>query len=107
MAELAIHMDELRTGVADKKYEIGDFAKRLHIHPRHLSNVISKNLHRSPCDIYLEALIDLSKELILSDDRPIYKIADQLTIDRANFGRFFKRHVGLSPMKFRQQQNKN
>lgn len=101
LSELDKHLEELKTGKAARAFEIQDIAARLHLHPTHLSNTIQEELKRSPCDIYEEKLMAISKELILTTNLSIAEIARQLTFDPSNFSKFFKHFAGTTPKKFR------
>ncbi|MFN8256140.1 MAG: helix-turn-helix transcriptional regulator [Bacteroidales bacterium] len=102
LQELDKHLADLKTGKADKTFEIKDLAELLFIHPKHLSNTIQEVLGKSPCDIYEERLIEISKELILTTNKPISHIAQALTFDPSNFTKFFKSYEGITPKKFRE-----
>jgi AraC family transcriptional regulator of adaptative response / methylphosphotriester-DNA alkyltransferase methyltransferase len=102
LQELDKHLADLKQGKAESTFEIKDLASLLFIHPTHLSNTIHEVLGKSPCDIYEARLIEIAKELILSSDRPIAHIAQNLTFDPSNFTKFFKSHVGTTPKKFRE-----
>jgi AraC family transcriptional regulator, regulatory protein of adaptative response / methylphosphotriester-DNA alkyltransferase methyltransferase len=106
LLQLDKHIDELRHGVAEKTFEIKDLADLLHIHPTHLSNTISQVLGQSPCDIYEQKLVAISKELLLASNRPIAEIARQLSYDPSNFTKFFKHFEGITPKQFRESQIK-
>lgn len=100
------HMKDLETGNVERTLDVNDFAKLLFIHPTHLSNTINQVLKKSPCDIYEEKLLSLAKWMILSSDLPIAEIARRLTYDPSNFGKFFKRYAGITPIQFRQANKK-
>jgi AraC-like DNA-binding protein len=100
--QLDKHIDDLRNGLTDRMYEIRDFADQLHIHPTHLSNTINEVLGKSPCDLYEQKLIDVSKELLLSSKQSVASIARQLTYDPSNFTKFFKHYEGVTPKQFRE-----
>lgn len=102
LQELDKHLTELKNGMTDKTFEIKDLAGLLFIHPKHLSNTIQEVLGKSPCDIYEEQLIEISKELILTTSKPISHIAQTLTFDPSNFTKFFKSYEGITPKKFRE-----
>jgi len=102
MQELDKHLTDLKTGKAEKTFEIKDLAKLLFIHPKHLSNTIHEVLGKSPCDIYEERLIEISKELLLTTSKPVSHVAETLTFDPSNFSKFFKSYVGTTPKKFRE-----
>jgi AraC-like DNA-binding protein len=101
MRELDLHLNDLKNGVAEKTFEIKDLAKLLFIHPTHLSNTIQEVLGKSPCDIYEERLIEISKELLRNTTQSIAQIAQTLTFDPSNFNKFFKSYEGMTPGAFR------
>lgn len=101
LKELDKHMLELRSGRAEKAFEVRDIASLLHIHPTHLSNTIQEELKQSPCDIYESKLIAVAKDLILQTSLSIAEIARQLTFDPSNFSKFFKHFAGMTPLQFR------
>ncbi len=96
------HMLDLKTGMVDRMFTIQDFAEKLFVHPRHLSNTINEVLQTSPCDLFENRLIAIAKELILADTTPIAEIARRMTYDPSNFSKFFKRYVGMTPKQFRE-----
>ena len=95
------HITDIKEGRAKKALQIKDIAQKLFIHPKHLSNTIQEVLGKSPCDIYEEKLIEISKELILSSDEPISQIAQHLGYDPSNFSKFFKSYTEKTPKQFR------
>lgn len=96
------HIADLKEGKAARTLQIKDLADKLFIHPKHLSNTIQEVLGKSPCDIYEEKLVEISKELILSSDKPISQIARHLGYDPSNFSKFFKSYTNSTPKQFRQ-----
>lgn len=105
--QLDVHINDLRIGKAEKTFEIKDLAELLHIHPTHLSNTISHALGQSPCDLYEQRLVALSKELLLNTTLPIKAIALQLFYDPSNFTKFFKHFEGTTPKQFRLSRLRN
>jgi AraC-like DNA-binding protein len=101
--ELDKHMADLKQGKAKSIFKIQDLAELLFIHPTHLSNTIQQVLGKSPCDIYEERLMTVAKELILTSNTSISKIAQTLTFDPSNFSKFFKRFEKLTPKQFRER----
>lgn len=100
--ELEQHMDDLRHGRAEKTFEIQDLADRLHIHPTHLSNTLHQTLGQSPCDLYENSLLALSKELLANTNKAVGEIARQLYYDPSNFTKFFKAYTSVTPKQYRQ-----
>lgn len=101
------HILEIKEGRAEEVKEIRHFADVLHVHPRHLSNTVREVLQRSPCDLFEERLLDISKELILTTNLSIAKIARHLLYDPSNFNKFFKTYEGITPMQYRARKKLN
>ena len=99
--QLDKHLIDLKTGLTENAYEVNDFAKLLFINPNHLSDTIKVFLGKSPCTIYEEKLIEVSKELIQYSGKPINEIARTLDYDPSNFTKFFKKFTGITPSKYR------
>jgi len=98
------HMDEFRSGTADRALEIHDFAEKLFVHPTHLSNTIQEVTGHSPCDLYEERLMDVARELLTTLPSSAAEIARQLTMDPSNFGKWFKSFEGITPKQYRERQ---
>ncbi len=101
------HISELKAGTAETTLEIADFAQMIHISPRHLSNTVHEVLDVSPCSLYEERLLAISKDLILASNDSIASIARHLMYDPSNFSKFFKSYTGLTPKKFREAHQKD
>lgn len=99
--ELDKHLIELKTGLTETEYEVNDFAELLFINPNHLSYTIKDVLGKSPCAVYEEKLIEISKDLIQHSGKPINEIARTLDYDPSNFTKFFKRFTGTTPTEYR------
>lgn len=97
------HIEELKSGTAERTLEINDFAAMLFVHPRHLSNTIHNVLGTSPCDLYEERLLAVSKELLASSSDSIAAVARHLMYDPSNFSTFFKTYTGITPGQYRKQ----
>ncbi|MFN8776582.1 MAG: helix-turn-helix domain-containing protein [Flavobacteriales bacterium] len=106
LQQLDLHLSELKVGLAEKTFKIKDLADLLFVSPKHLSNTIQEVLGKSPCDIYEERLIEISKELLLTTNKPISHIAQTLTFDPSNFSKFFKSYEGKTPKQFRELNSK-
>lgn len=103
LSQLEKHIADLKNGLAERTLEIRDFADLLHIHPTHLSNTIAEVLGKSPCDIYEQRLMDVSRDLLLTSKQSVATIARQLTYDPSNFTKFFKHYEGITPKQFREK----
>jgi AraC family transcriptional regulator, regulatory protein of adaptative response / methylphosphotriester-DNA alkyltransferase methyltransferase len=107
LQQLDLHLSDLKVGLAEKTFEIKDLADLLFVSPKHLSNTIQEVLGKSPCDIYEERLMEISKELLLTTNKPISHIAQTLTFESSNFTKFFKSYEGKTPKQFREQNIKS
>ena len=104
MKALDRHMDEFRSGTADRALEIHDFAEHLFVHPTHLSNTVQEVTGSSPCDLYEERLMDVARELLTTLPSSAAEIARRLTMDPSNFGKWFKNFEGITPKQYRERQ---
>ena len=101
LQQLDEHMQELKEGKVERVLEIRELAALLHVHPVHLSNTIKEVSGKSTCSFYEERLLELAKELLLSN-KTIAQVAAKLTYDPSNFTKFFKQYTGITPKQFRQ-----
>lgn len=99
--ELDKHLNELKTGQVEKSMELNEIAERLYIVPNHMSDTVSEVLGKSPCEIYETKLLEISKEMLESSNKPINEIARTLDYDPSNFTKFFKSYTGLTPSQYR------
>lgn len=79
------------------------YADKMHLTPKYLSSVIKQNSGRSAGEWIEERVIMEAKVLLKSGSMAIQQVADELGFpDQSNFGRYFKRLVGVSPKDYRQ-----
>lgn len=95
------HLTELKTGQVQKSIELNEIAEQLFIVPNHMSDTVSEVLGKSPCKIYENKLIEISKDMLENSNKPISEIARTLDYDPSNFTKFFKSYTGLTPFQYR------
>ncbi|MBW8244376.1 AraC family transcriptional regulator [Muricauda oceani] len=79
-----------------------DFAERLAIHPNHLNKVLKETTGSTTTEVIHARIFEEAKILLNSTDWNISEIAYSLGFEEvAHFSNFFKKHVQLSPLKFR------
>ncbi|OYQ32994.1 hypothetical protein CHU92_13815 [Flavobacterium cyanobacteriorum] len=101
--ELSLHMADLENGYVNDKYTIENFASVLCVHPVHLTSTIKTVTGQTPCELYKEALIAVSKKMLLSGQLTVSEIASRLTFDASNFSKFFKKATGQPPSAFKKK----
>lgn len=85
-----------------EKRTIEEYAELLFITPNHLSQSVKSASGKNALHFINERIMTEAKSLIQYTDFDIAQIAWQLNFsDPANFGKFFKRHAGLTPLEFR------
>jgi AraC-like DNA-binding protein len=90
-----------------EKRTIVEYADLLFITPNHLSQSIKAASGKNALDFINGRITSEDKSLILYTDLDIAQIAWQLNFsDPANFGKFFKRHTGFTPLDFRRANTK-
>jgi AraC-like DNA-binding protein len=95
------HLSELKTGQVEKSLELNEIAELLHIVPNHMSDTVSEVFGKSPCEIYENKLVEISKEMLENSTNSISEIARTLDYDPSNFTKFFRRFVGVTPTQYR------
>lgn len=84
------------------KREVKFYAEKLFLTPKYLSAKIKQLTNRSAVDWINESIILEAKALLKSTDQRIQAIAFHFNFpDASTFGKFFKRHVGISPKEYR------
>lgn len=80
------------------------YAESMCITPQYLSLILKETSGKSANTWINEALLTEAKILLKSPDYTIQQIADMLHFaDQSSFGKFFKRHTGMSPLSYRKR----
>lgn len=83
-------------------------ADQVFLHPDYLTRIFKKETGFVLSDYIVLEKVKIAKELLSHTDRPVSSIAS--TLGYTNFSYFtklFKKHVGLGPMEYRSQNNKD
>ncbi|SHM46831.1 AraC family transcriptional regulator [Chitinophaga sp. CF418] len=87
--------------------QVADYAKLLHVTPNHLNRTVKSASNKTASDAISEMLAQEAKVLLRSTSLSAAEIAYQLNFSEpAAFSRFFKKSTGLTPLVYRQQENK-
>ncbi|WP_026714179.1 AraC family transcriptional regulator [Flavobacterium daejeonense] len=86
----------------NKGFTVAEYAQLMNISTRTLSELISKNLNKTPSQMVYERIILEAKRLLLHSDLNINQIGYRLGFDDPSyFVKFFKKHSEISPSEFR------
>lgn len=78
------------------------YAEKLFITPQYLSLILKELTGKSANKWIDEALIVEAKILLKAPQATVQQVADMLHFsDQSTFGKFFKKHMGISPMEYR------
>ena len=85
-----------------EKHVVTFYAEKLFITPQYLSLILKDLTGKSANKWIDDALIAEAKILLKTPQATVQQVADILHFsDQSTFGKFFKKHVGVSPMEFR------
>lgn len=83
---------------------MNDYAEMLHISSKHLSDVVSETLGRSPLQVIHDILLLEAKVQLRSTDKSVSEIAHHLNFDdQSHFTHFIKKRTGFSPQVLRKK----
>lgn len=86
------------------KRTVQEYADMLAVSANHLSQSVKQLSGKNALTFIAERLANEARALIQYTDLEITQIAYQLNFsDPANFGKFFKKQIGLSPSEFRKE----
>lgn len=85
-----------------KERSVVHYADRLCISPKHLSMVVKKVSGRTASDWIDDYVILQAKQMLRSSSLTIQEVSRELNFSNQSFfGKYFKKHVGLSPSEYR------
>lgn len=85
-----------------EQHGVGYYAERLFITPQYLSLILKTLTGKSANKWIDDALIMEARVLLKAPQATVQQVADLLHFsDQSTFGKFFKKHMGVSPMEYR------
>jgi AraC-like DNA-binding protein len=85
-----------------KHHEVSFYAEKLCMTVGNLSRITKAYSGKKAIKWINDVLITESKMLLRKPDNTIQQIADELNFgDQSSFGKFFKKHTGLTPREYR------
>lgn len=86
------------------EHAVSFYARELCITPEYLSRILKSFSGKTVNQWISEALMREAEILLRNPDFSVQQIADMLNFsDQSSFGKFFKKHRGISPMAFKRQ----
>lgn len=84
------------------QHSVQFYADELCISRKYLTKVINKTMFKSPRDIIHQVLAVEARLLLKNSTANVNEVATQLKFsDQASFSKFFKKHVGKSPLEYK------
>lgn len=88
--------------------EVQQYADKIHITARYLSNVVKETFGKTPREMINDMLLLEAKVQLVSTDKTITEIALDLNFnDQSHFNHFVKQHTGYSPLELRKKLSSN
>lgn len=90
-----------------KETSVGYYAEKLCISKQYLSLLVKEKTHVTIGTIIASMRIETAARMLRNPELSIQQIAEQMSFsDQSSFGKFFKKHTGMSPLKYRQNLKK-
>lgn len=100
--EIIVQFIHLLTVHCKEEHDVAFYARQLCIDARYLSRIL-KNFSGMPANGWIDDALMKEAKLYLRDERlTVAQVADVLHFsDQSAFGKFFKKHSGMSPLNYR------
>ena len=90
-----------------KETSVGFYAEKLCISKQYLSLIVKDKLHVTVGTVMASMRVEMAARMLRDPEHTIQEIAEAMSFsDQSSFGKFFKKHTGLSPLKYRQNLRK-
>ena len=95
------HLIDLINGRTIKMLELKDIAKKLFVSHKYLIEIIKDDYGHHPCHFYIQKILEQANALLTNTQLTVSEIALKLTYDPSNFGKFYKKYMGITPGQYR------
>lgn len=93
---------ELLMQHARTETSVGFYAEKLCISKKYLSLIVKEKMRVTVGTVIASMRTELAATMLRDPDLTIQQVAEKLSFsDQSSFGKFFKKHTGMSPMKYR------
>lgn len=98
---------ELVAANIQNETSVGFYAEKLCISKQYLSLIVKEKLHVTIGTVLASMRAEVAARLLRDPELTIQQVSEQMSFaDQSSFGKFFKKHVGVSPLKYRQNLKK-
>lgn len=95
---------ELLSNEGKLNNKVNYFASLLNTTPQNLNAICRKEVGQSSAELLTEHIINEAKRLLLYTDLTVAEVSTKLNFkDNSHFSKYFKRHVGKTPIEFRNE----
>lgn len=95
-------LTELLTENITKETSVGFYAEKLCISKQYLSLIVKEKARVTIGTIISAMRVEAASRMLRDPDLSIQQVAEMLSFsDQSSFGKFFKKHTGVSPLKYR------
>lgn len=93
---------ELLTEHITEHAEVGFYAEKLCISKQYLSLIVKEKTRVTVGTIIGALRVEIASKMLRDPDMTIQQVAEKMSFsDQSSFGKFFKKHTGVSPLKYR------
>ena len=86
---------------------VGFYAEKLCISKQYLSLIVKEKLRVTLGTVLASMRVEIAASMLRDPELSIQEVAEAMSFsDQSSFGKFFKKHTGLSPLKYRQNLKK-
>lgn len=97
------HLVDLVNGDATEMLELKDIAQKLFVSHKYLIEIIKEDYGHHPCHFYIQKILEQANALLTGTHLSVSEIAFKLTYDPSNFGKFYKKYMGVTPGQYREK----
>lgn len=98
---------ELLAQNVKKETSVGFYAEKLCISRQYLALIVKERMRVTISTVLSSMRVEIAARMLRNPDLTIQQIAESMSFsDQSSFGKFFKKHTGLSPLKYRQNLTK-
>lgn len=102
---LAMKFMNLMWEYALKEHKTLFYAEKIGVCSTHLIRIVKEKLGSTPHELLVEEILHHAVAMLECDNFSVQQISDQLHFaDQSTFCKFFKKHKGVSPKQYREQQ---